>query len=368
MLISSLQTMMVTISRRGFEMPNEAPVGPLGVVHYGQHRDAHVRWRDAIGADLASEADRHLGLDILRRGSPYFGVHLLRFTDADEAGRIAEAGTKAERDDADPLAGERRLDFTLRRPIVSLSLVDDALDHGARSVRRYTNIEPAWVAPFLLARSSAVVGPRWTTAPSSDRVFYRALYDAVRADHPLGLAIWEAREALRIAYPDRADWLAYTYFGHPACEPYPVEDAEGFTLFEPMSLAAGEPFVAGRGYVFRASFRGELPAWYNGRRHRRTTRLRGDDVQVLVAPLHGGEPMTYGLIGVSGDDAESDDDYSRPVVLSMPNEAGTYKWFVQFTRGDRELRSTIITLDVVGAEGASEPARIEQAQPETTTQ
>jgi hypothetical protein len=328
-------------------MPNEAPVGQLGVVHYGQYADAHARWRDAIGADLASEADRHLGLDILRRGSPYFGVHLLRFTDAAEAGRVAEVGTTGDGGAGDPLAGERRLDFTLRRPIVSLSLVDAALDHGAPSVRRYTSIEPAWVAPFLLARSSAVIGPRWTTAPSSDRVFYRAFYDAVRADQPLGLAVWQAREALRVARPDRADWLAYTYFGHPSCEPYPVEDAEGFTLFEPMGLAADEPFVTGRDYLFRASFRGELPAWYNGRRHLRTARLRGDDVQVLVAPLHGGDPMTYGLVSASGADTESDDDYYRPVILSMPNEAGTYKWFVQFTRGDRELRSSVITLDVV---------------------
>jgi O-acetyl-ADP-ribose deacetylase (regulator of RNase III) len=348
------------ISGRGFEMPNEAPVGPLGVVHYGQRGDTYTRWRDAIGADLANEADRHLGLDILRRGSPYFGVHLLRFTDPNEAGRIMEA-TAPERVTSDPLGGERRLDFTLRRPIVSLSFVDAALDHGAPSVRRYTNIEPAWVAPFLLARSSAVVGPRWTTAPSSDRLFYRTFYDAVRADHPLGLAVWEARDALRTAYPDRADWLAYTYFGHPACEPYPVEDAEGFTLFEPMGLTPDEPFVAGRDYPFRASFRGELPAWYNGRRHVRTTRLRGDDVQVLVAPLHGGDPVTLGLIGASGD-TESDDDFWRQVILSMPNDAGTYKWFVQFTRGDRELRSSIITLDVVANDAVSEASRAEAAR------
>jgi len=342
------------ISRRGFEMPNDAPVGPLGLVHYGQHADAHVRWRDAIGADLASEADRHLGLDVLRRGSPYFGVHLLRFTDATEAGRIAEVGATSAQSAPDPLAGERRLDFTLRRPIVSLSLVDATLDRGMPSVRRYTNIEPAWVVPFLLARSSAVVGPRWTTAPSSDRIFYRAFYDAVRADRSLGLAVWEAREALHAAHPDRADWLAYSYFGHPSCEPYPVEDAEGFTLFEPMGLAADEPFIAGRDYVFRASFRGELPAWYNGRRHMRTARLRGEDVHVLVAPLDGGNPMTFELVGVSGTDADSDDDYYRPVVLSMPNEAGTYKWFVQFTRGDRELRSSVITLEVVAADAERE--------------
>ena len=343
------------ISRRGFEMPNEAPVGPLGVVHYGQHPEAHARWREAIGADLASDADRHLGLDILKRGSPYFGVHLLRFTDASEAGRIAEA-TDARRTDGtgDPLTGDRRLDFTLRRPLVSLSLVDASLERGSSAASRHANIEQAWAVPFLLARSSAVVGPRWTTAPSSDRVFFRAFYDAVRADRPLGLAVWEARETLRLAYPDRADWLAYTYFGHPWCEPYPVETAEGFTLFEPMGLTADQPFVAGRDYLFRASFRGELPAWYNGRRHMRTTRLRGEGVTVLVAPLHGGDPTSYELIAASGADAGPDDDVYTPVILSMPKEAGTHKWFVQFTRGGNELRSSVITVDVVDDAAALE--------------
>ena len=66
--------------------------------------------------------------------------------------------------------------------------------------------------------------------------------------------------------------------------------------------------------------------------------------------------MTYGLIGVSGE-AESDDDYYSPGTLSMPNEAGTYKWFVQFTRGERELRSTVITLDVIADESTPEQAR-----------
>jgi hypothetical protein len=159
---------------------------------------------------------------------------------------------------------------------------------------------------------------------------------------------------LRLARPERADWLAYTYFGHPLCEPYAVEDAEGFTLFEPMGMGADEQFVAGREYLFRASFRGELPPWYDGRRRMRTTRLRGDGVRALVAPLHGGDPMTYDLIGASGSDGGPDDDFYVPVVLAMPNDAGTYKWFVQFTRGRDELRSSIIALDVVADQSVHE--------------
>jgi hypothetical protein len=120
-------------------------------------------------------------------------------------------------------------------------------------------------------------------------------------------------------------------------------------------MTRDQPFIAGREYLFRASFRGELPAWYNGRRHLRTTRLRGDGVRVLVAPLHGGDPATYELIAASGTDGgPDDDDYYMPVVLSMPNDAGTYKWFVQFTRGNEELRSTVITLDVAASETGEE--------------
>ena len=88
---------------------------------------------------------------------------------------------------SDSLDGERRLDFTLRRPIVSLSLVDASLDRGRDrppDARRTSSRHGRY--HFCSRESSAVVGPRWTTSPSSDRVFYRAFYDAVRADRPLG--------------------------------------------------------------------------------------------------------------------------------------------------------------------------------------
>jgi hypothetical protein len=64
--------------------------------------------------------------------------------------------------------------------------------------------------------------------------------------------------------------------------------------------------------------------------------------------------MTYDLIGASGSDGGPDDDFYVPVVLAMPNDAGTYKWFVQFTRGRDELRSSIIALDVVADQSVHE--------------
>ncbi|MEP6831892.1 MAG: macro domain-containing protein [Gemmatimonas sp.] len=334
------------IGRRGFDMTNEAPVGPLGVVHYGQEIESLPRWHDALGADLASETNRSLGLDVLKRGSPFFGVHLLRFSKPDEDGGIAVATEVAApvNTSSSALVGERRLDFTSRRPIVTMSFVDAALDRGAQTANRYSNIEQAWIVPFLLARVSAVVGPRWTTSPASDRLFFRAFYDAVRSDRPLGHAVWEARQQLRLARPDRADWLAYTYFGHPECEPYPVETAEGFTLFEPIGNVPNEQFVAGETYDFRASFRGELPSWYTGRRRARTSRIRGEGVSVLVAPLSGDQPQKFDLLPAS--DATEDDDFYRIVKLTIPDDLEPFKVFVQFTRGQDVLRQTVITLDV----------------------
>ena len=238
---------------------------------------------------------------------------------------------------------------------MSLSVVDEQLDRFDRwpsPESRFVNIEQAWSVPFLLARVSAVVGPRWTTAPSADLVFYKAFYDAVRSDVPLGLAVSLARTSVRAAHPDRADWLAYTYFGHPACEPYPVETAEAFAMFEPLGVAAGESFVAGRTYTFRASYRSELPAWYRGRRRARTQRVDGDGVQVLVAPVSGGEPATYDLVPASGDARGTADDYYAIVTLTMPNGPSRYKVFVQFTRGEDELRSTVMALPVVRDEHA----------------
>ncbi len=132
-------------------------------------------------------------------------------------------------------------------------------------------------------------------------------------------------------------------------------------MFEPIGVAAGESFETGRAYDFRASFRGELPSWYGGRRRRRTTSLRGEGVRVIVTPLHAAEPETYDLVPASGNDAGHDDDFYCIVPLTMPDQPSRLKLFVQFARDEQELRSTVITLDVTkrvqDARGEEEPTR-----------
>ena len=73
--------------------------------------------------------------------------------------------------------------------------------------------------PLLKAEASALIGARWPTTSEIDQFFYRFFYGAVRQGRRLGEATLAARQAARAAYPGSADWLAYTYFGHPACEP-----------------------------------------------------------------------------------------------------------------------------------------------------
>ena len=337
------------IGRKGFTLAEEAPVGLLGLVHYGQRPEKLAAFQSALGESMVGIADPRQSLDIMGADSPFFGVHLLRYPDTGRA-RIVEA---SETNDAatDWRAGsaavvrDRRLDFTLRRPIVALSFVDDALDTRRTPAERDTQLEQAWTMPLLMARVSAVVGPRWTTLPAADRAFYGAFYAAVRQGVPLGAAVLEARAVVRAAYPDRSDWLAYAYFGHPQCAPYEVEPADGFTLFEPLGMTGDETFEAGRTYRFRASYRGELPAWYGGRRRVRHAPLDGTGVSVLVAPLMGGSPMSFDLRPVHADSREGDD-YQRIVELTMPDEETEMPVLVQFTRDTRELQSSIVRLDV----------------------
>ena len=318
-------------------------MGPIGIVHYGQQADERERLREALDPNTASDAHRAHGLDILRPGSPYFGVHLLRFNDPQASTEITEVGERAVADESS-IEGDRRLDFTLRRPLVTLSFVDSALDAGGQAGARFANLERAWAIPMLLARVSAVVGPRWTTSPAGDRTFYRAFYDALRADRPVGVALWEARERVRALHPDRADWLAYAHFGHPSGAPYPVEEAEGFAMLEPIGMDEDEQFVEGKTYAFRASFRSEPPAWFGGRRRLRVAKFDGEGTRVVVDAAFERAARAYDLVGASGASA---DDYYCIFEMTMPQAPGANEVFVQFTRADEVLRSMYLTLDVV---------------------
>ncbi len=287
-------------------------------------------------------------LALTQPGSPYYGLHVLRYTDADQAGRITYGGEKvpgagSPQNEAEAMLYNQRLDFTLRRPVLCLSLIDgQPAGLGLRLSQRDTHLEAGWLLPFMHAGATALVGPRWPVLSEVDQVFFQVFYQSIRTGSPLGWALGVARAQIKQTFPHRADWLAYTYFGHPWCQPYLVRPAQGFTLFEVLDHPVDAPFEAGRSYRFRASYRTEAPLWFDGRLRIPQALPQEEDVSVMVAPLTGIEPKIYPLKPVP-----AGNDYQCIVTLTMPQEETTLPVLVQFQRGDEELRRLVLKLGVM---------------------
>lgn len=340
------------IGRQGLTLRAEAPLGSLALDHYHQRPQDLPYWHATLedeepggdgDTDGATALPGHLAL--MRPSSPYYGLHILRYTDVERSTRI----TSAEGQDAVVFSTEvetmlyrQRLDFTLRRPVLGLSLLNGQESGlGVPLGQRETHLEESWALPFLHAGVSALVGPHWPVTEEVDRHFFRAFYAAIRSGAPLGWAVWEARLQVRLLFPKRADWLAYSYFGHPWCQPYAVQAAQGFTLFEALDHQEGTPFEAGQSYRFRASYRVEAPLWYSGRVRRSQELPSTEDISVLVAPLIGVEPTIYPLQRMSGGE-----DYQCVVTLIMPQEETTLPVLIRFHKGEDELRSLTLKLKV----------------------
>jgi O-acetyl-ADP-ribose deacetylase (regulator of RNase III) len=355
------------VGRKGQRMAGEAPLGKLGLVHYGQRPAEEVqRWQASLGgAEVVGIEEKAGHLAPAGPESPRYGLHILRYAEAgDEAGLVTAAGTELEQEQEQEGQGELllkqgRLDFTLRRPVVGLSLVTDGSGgrrpEGPEAERdkrleatwllslasRDNRLEATWLLPLLAARASAVIGARWPVDPGADRLFYQAFYGQMRAGAPLGWAAWYARQQVRVAYPHRADWLAYAYFGHPWCFPYLVRPGRGYTIFEQVDQAKDATLRAGQTYHFRASYRSEAPAWYTGRLRVQEAPLEGEDLCVVVVPLTGVQPAKYALEQVPGGE-----DYQHTLELTMPNEATTMTVMVRFQRGEEEIRTMLVEMEV----------------------
>jgi hypothetical protein len=229
--------------------------------------------------------------------------------------------------------------------MIGLSLVNE----GARQRRRSyapadLELETGWIMPFLRAGASAVVGPRWATDPEVDQFFYSHFYLRLE-DQPtpsLGHALWEARRAVRQKFPERADWLAYTYFGHPSCNPYIVERTDGFTFFEVLDPPDDDSYLAGAAYRFRVSFRRMAPAWYGGRVRVVSSDVPANDIRVQIVSFAREGAQTYELENVLGTG-----DYERELVLTMPDEPGDLPIIVRFQSKNQTLQTLTFNLDVV---------------------
>lgn len=342
------------VGRKGRPLASEAPLGQIDLTHYQQYEEAIPRrWQAVMGGDQVVSLETGAGhLALMRPGSPYYGLHILQFADQRGHGRITrarETEAAARQDgEARELLYRRRLDFTLRRPVVGLSFVHGNTPGAEASLgSRDTRLERGWMLPMMHAGATAIVGPRWYTSSEADQTFYGAFYAALRTGMTVGWATWIARQQTRLAFPNRPDWLAYTCFGHPNCAPYLVRPSEGFVSFEELDHAADTPLLAGRMYSFLASYRTEAPEWFGGRLWAPQEFSQDEAVSAIVVALTG---------QVSGPDLAKllplqqtmpGGDFERVFELTMPNETTTEPVLIRFQRGGQELGTVMLNLDIV---------------------
>jgi hypothetical protein len=332
------------VGRQRFQLTNEAPLGSFDILHYRQRPERELEfWQAAIGGEEYASIEEELDPSaLLESGSPYYGLHVVRYEDVRRSYLIAEASEdpddESERLYAHELVHDRQLDFTLRKPVVGLSLVRA---QGADGWGGY-EFEQEWALPFMRAGASALVGARWVVLDEADQLFFRAFYQELYNFSPIGLAVWRARAEVRRAFPHRADWLAYTHFGHPLCKPYFVEPSGGFILFEALGHPDEAPFDAGREYRFRASYRAEAPAWYDGRLQiTRPGEPEEEKIRVLVSSMIDSSILKCELerVPVSGD-------YQQIISLRMPEDETNLPLVVRFKQGRRELHTLMLNLPI----------------------
>ena len=338
------------VGQQGLTLASEAPLGLLDFTHYQQRpREIVSRWQAVLGGEVHVGVEDETGhLALMQADSRYYGLHILRYSDRYQLGQITaldgqQARPATDRSEAEMMIFDRRLDFTLRRPVVGFSFVDEQpvnLDMGLKG--RDTQLEAGWMLPFMHAGATALVGARWSVTPEADQLFFRTFYQTIRNGVPLGQAVWEAREQVRLAFPHRPDWLAYAYFGHPWCQPYWVRPAQGFTLFETIDHPEDDSFLAGEMYRFRASYRAEPPAGYDGRLHVQVEPLQAEPPTVMIIPITATEPTYYTLERVP-----QSDEYQCLVELAMPEKKMIWTVLISFQNEREELATVTLNLNVV---------------------
>lgn len=339
------------VGYQGLKLANEAPLLELGLTHYNQRPEHLSRWQKVLGSEAQAESNQKSGLlDLMQPSSSCYGLHILRYSDLRQTGQITSYEANAELasgktlNQAEELLYNQRLDFTLRRPVVGLSLVDGQTANRGMGMSGSDNqLEADWMLPLMHAGASALVGSRWSVSPESDRLFYRTFYNLIRTGTELGSAVWQARKQLRVAFPHRSDWLAYTYFGHPQCQPYLVRESQGFTFFEAINPPENDNFQAGKSYEFRASYRSEAPVWYSGRLSVQQASAQAEDLSVMVVCLTGEiPPQTYQLQPV-----DSGNSYQHIITIIMPVEDTILPLLIRFQKGSEELNTLFLNLNEV---------------------
>src|SRR5262249_33621205 len=141
------------VSREGLSLAAEAPWGRVELAHYGQRPAAPARWLAALGEPGRPDDGGWAGpVRLAGPGAPPRGLHGVRFADRRAAGAIAEAGGGPPAAELGPegRVRQRRPAFTLKRPVVGLSFVDDRPGWAYRGqAEADPALESGWALPLL---------------------------------------------------------------------------------------------------------------------------------------------------------------------------------------------------------------------------
>lgn len=350
------------IGRSQLQLEAMAPVRKLELVHYGQAAADLPAWQAYLGGaqwvDLPAGGDGNDGaggdLRLTQMESEIMGLHVLRYVENDGPGAIVsarEGGTARAGEDVVATAARQRLDFAARHPIIGLSWVDARLD-DRDWLPAAVSAAPVdeWALPLLRAEASAVVGPRWPTAVESDRRFYALFYAALRGGVRLGAAVRMARLAVRAASPQSADWLAYTCYGHPDCEPYQVVRAEAFALLEVLGHPDDQPLAPGEEYTLRAAYRALAPENYQGRVYLEQPLPELADPKVLVDANFLPDPLDVPMRRAN------DLAYEAIFKLRMPANGRVARIAAWFQDGGERLQVLDLYLEIAADAPLAAPA------------
>ncbi len=288
----------------GPKLYKEIPFGELALAHYKNiERGKEDQDEELLAWRMLLNAYGAYGISqVVRPETAIYGLHLLRHVDQITRSEIVVRNSQVQ-DVSQEEVHQARLNLRLKRPLVTLSILDE-FDLAIKGAIENWML-PERIMPFLRAGASAVVGPLWPTCEAADCTFW--------------------------------NWLAYALFGNPLATPYWPKESDGYATLE--CLSTDDPLHPGKTYTFRTSISTRPPVGYLDRLVR--TEGLPDQVQALfVAPrLQAAppEPVPMQQIGRT---------MLQATVDLTPPAQGKYPLLVQLLQGDEQLRTLQLILNV----------------------
>jgi hypothetical protein len=320
----------------GPKLYKEIPFGELALAHYKSvergkedQDDELLAWRKLLNAYSVYGISQ-----VVKPETAIYGLHLLRYVEQITKTEIV-VRDRSVKDLSEKEVSQARLNLRLKRPLVTLSIIDE-FDLVKKGTMENWMLSER-VMPFLRAGASAVVGPLWPTCDAADWTFWSTFYDLLEKRTSIGEAVWRARLETKRILPHRPDWLAYTLFGNPLAKPYWPKESDGYATLE--CLSQDDPLHPDKTYTFRASISSRPPVDYQDRLVR--TDGLPDQVQALfMAPrlqVTPPEPVPMLLVGRT---------MLQAAIDLTPPTPGKYPLLVQLLQGDEQLRTLQLVLNV----------------------